>query len=71
MTIGISMDQEICLILGQVSLSLLYWKRHLQTDICGLGGRLTKRHVTSRPDHFMARALDKLGRNVKLNEGEA
>ena len=30
--IGISMDQEICRILGQVSLSLLYWKR---TDICG------------------------------------
>ena len=38
MTIGISMDQEICLILGQVSLSILYWKRNLQTDICGPGG---------------------------------
>ena len=37
MTIGISMDQEICLILGQVSLSLLYWKRNLQTDICSPG----------------------------------
>ena len=37
MTIGISMDQEICLILGQVSLSLLYWKRNLQTGICGPG----------------------------------
>ena len=34
---GISMDQEICLILGQVSLSLFYWKRNLQTDICGPG----------------------------------
>ena len=34
-TIGISMDQEICLILGQVSFSLLFWKRNLQTDICG------------------------------------
>ena len=34
-TIGISMDQEICLNLGQVSLSLLYWKRNLQTDVCG------------------------------------
>ena len=38
MTIGISMDQEICLILGQVSLSLLYWKRNLKTYICGPGG---------------------------------
>ena len=36
MTVGISMDQEICLILGQVSLSSLYWKRNLQTDTCGL-----------------------------------
>ena len=35
---GISMGQEICLILGQDSLNLLYWKRNLQTDICGPGG---------------------------------
>ena len=38
MTIGISMDQEICLILGQVSLSLLYEVRNLQKDFCGPGG---------------------------------
>ena len=31
-TIGTSMGEEICLILGQVSL-----KRNLQTDICGQG----------------------------------
>ena len=37
MIFGISMGQEICLIIGQVSLSLLYWKRNLQTDICGRG----------------------------------
>ena len=42
MIIGISMDQEICQILGQVSLSLLYEVRNLQKDICGLGERLTK-----------------------------
>ena len=35
MIIGILMGQEICLILGQVSLKLLYWKENLQTDICG------------------------------------
>ena len=34
---GTSMGQEICLILGQVSLSLLQKKRNLQTDICGPG----------------------------------
>ena len=38
MIVGISMGQEICLILGQVSLNLLYWKKNLQTDICGPGG---------------------------------
>ena len=37
MTLGISMDQEICLILGQVSLSLLC-VRNLQMDLCGPGG---------------------------------
>ena len=37
MTIGISMDLENCLILGQVSHNLLYWKKKLPTDICGPG----------------------------------
>ena len=37
MIFGISMGQEICLILGQVSLNLLYWKKNLQTDMCGPG----------------------------------
>ena len=34
-TFGISMGQDICLIHGQVSHNLLYWKKNLQTDICG------------------------------------
>ena len=38
MIIGISMDQEICLILGQFSLNLLNCKKNLLTDICGPGG---------------------------------
>ena len=37
MIIGTSMGQEICLILGQVSPSLLHWVRNLQKDICGPG----------------------------------
>ena len=34
MTIGMSMGQEICLILGQVSLDLLEQKKNPQTDTC-------------------------------------
>ena len=37
MITGISMGQEICLILGQVSLYLIYWKKNLQTEKCGPG----------------------------------
>ena len=33
-----TMDQEICLILGQVSPSLLHLVTNLQTDVCGPGG---------------------------------
>ena len=38
MTIGISMDQEICLILGQVSLSSLFQNKNIQMDFCWSGG---------------------------------
>ena len=31
------MGQEICLILGQVSRNLLYWKKNLPKDLCGPG----------------------------------
>ena len=37
MTIGVSMVQETCLILGQVSHSSLYWMKSLQADVCGQG----------------------------------
>ena len=35
MIIGTLMDLETCLILGQVSHNFPYWKKKLQTDICG------------------------------------
>ena len=35
--IGTLMGLETCLILGQVSHNLLYWKKNLPTDICGPG----------------------------------
>ena len=37
MIIGIWMGLEICLIIGQVSHNLLYWKKNLPTDTCGPG----------------------------------
>ena len=62
------MDQEICLILGQVSLSLLCWKRNLQTVFLWSGWKLTKRQATSRPDHLWPELWTKLGRNAELRE---
>ena len=69
MTSGISMGQEICLILWHVSLSLLYWMRNLQTDMCGLEGdwQEGKRH----PGQIICVQKElwtKLGRNAKLKE---
>ena len=69
MIIGISMDQEICLILGQVSFSLLYWKRNLQTDICG-PGEADKKVGNIQARSFMARTLERIGKKC-LAEGEA
>ena len=41
--------------------------RNLQTDICGPVG-LTKRQLTSRPDHLWPELWIKLGRNAELKE---
>ena len=68
MIIGISMGQEICLIHGQVSLNLLYWKKNLQTGKCGPEGRLTRKQLTSRPDHLWPELWEKMGKNAKLKE---
>ena len=68
MITGISMGQEICLIHGQVSLNLLYWKKNLQTDIRGRGRRLTRKQLTSRPDHLWPELWKTMGRNAKLKE---
>ena len=64
----LSMDQENCLILGQVSLSLLFWKKNFQTEKCGPGGRLTGKQLTSRPDHLWPELWEKMGMNAKLRE---
>ena len=68
MSIGISMDQEICLTHGQVSLNLLHWKRNVQTDICG--GETDKKAANIQARSFMARTLDRIGKKCPA-EGEA
>ena len=68
MIIGISMGQEICLIVGQVSLNLLYWKKNLLTGICGPGVRLTRKQFTSRPDHLWPELWKSMGKNAQLKE---
>ena len=66
---GVSMDQEICLLLGQVSLSLLYWKRNLQTDISG-SGETDKAAGNIQARLLMATTLDEIGKKCSA-EGEA
>ena len=60
-----------CLMIGQVSLNSLYLvKKNLQNGNMWSGERLTKRQVTSRPDHLWPELWTTLGRNAK-SEGEA
>ena len=70
MIFGISMGLETCLILGQLSHNLLNWKKNLPTDICGPGERLTRKHLTPRPDHLWPRALEINGK-ARQAEGKA
>ena len=67
MIIGISMGQEICLIHVQVSISSLYWMKPPDGYMWS-GERLTKRQLTSRPDHLWPELWTKWGRNDKLKE---
>ena len=57
------MALETCLILGRVSHNLLYSTKKLLTDICGPGGRLTRKQLTSRPELWKS-----MGKHAKLKE---
>ena len=63
------MGQEICLIIGQVSLSLLYWKKKLLTDILG-PGEINEKTADIQARSFMARTLEINGKACQA-EGEA
>ena len=68
MIIGISMGQEICQIIGQVSLDLFDWKKKLPTEICGLG-EIDEKAAYIRARSSMARALEINGK-ARQAEGE-
>ena len=68
MIIGISMGLETCQILGQVSHNLLYSTKKLLTDFCGPGRRLTRKQLTSRPDHPWPELWEKMGKNAQLKQ---
>ena len=63
MIIGTLMALETCLILGQVSHSLLYPTKKLLTDKGGPGARLTRKQLTSWPELWKS-----MRKNAKLKE---
>ena len=54
---GTSMGQEMCLILGQVSLNLFYWKKKPPEGYMWSGRRLTRKTAYIQARSFMARTL--------------
>ena len=67
MTIGTLMSLETCLIFVQVSHNWLYSTKKLLTDILG-PVRLTRKQLTSRPDHLWPELWKSMGKNAKLKE---
>ena len=70
MIIGMSMGLETCLILGQVSHNLLFWKKKLPTDIYMVRGEINKETAYIQARSFMARNLEINGK-ARQAEGEA
>ena len=67
MIIGMSMDQEICLILGQVSPSLLHQVRNLQKDMFLVWGETDKTASNIQARSFMA-SWRGMSKNAKPRE---
>ena len=68
MIIGTLMALETCLILGQVSHNLLYSTKKAPDGYTWSGGRLTRKQLTSRPDHLWPELWKSMGKNAKLKE---
>ena len=67
MIIGISMGLETCQILGQVSHNLLFSKKNLPTNMWSRV-RLTRKQLTSRPDHLWPELWKSKGKHAKRKE---
>ena len=64
------MALETCLILGQVSHNLLFWKKKLLTDFCGPGGEIDDKTAYIQARQSKARTLEINGK-ARQAEGEA
>ena len=68
MIIGTLMALETCLILGQVSHNLQHSKKKASDGFLWPGRRLTRKQLTSRPDHLWPELWTNNGKNAKLKE---
>ena len=68
MIIGTLMALETCLILGQVSHNLLYSQKKAPDGFCGPGERMTRKQLTSKPDHLWPEPWKSMGKHAKLKE---
>ena len=62
MIIGISMDQEICLVHGQVSLNLFYWKKKSKRK------NVVRWEINEKTGYIQARSF--LARTLEYNGKE-
>ena len=62
------MALETCLTLRQVSHNLLYSKKKAPDGYMWSGVRLTRKQLTSRPDHLWPELWKSMGKHAKLKE---
>ena len=68
MIVGMSMGSETCLIHGQVSLNFTLLEEKPPDGYMWSKGRLTRKQLTSRPDHLWPELWKTMGKNAKLKE---
>ena len=68
MIVGISMGLETCQILGQISHNLLWSEEKAPDGYMRSGERLTRKQLTSRPDHLWPELWKSMGKHAKLKE---
>ena len=68
MIIGISMGLETCLILGQVSHNFTLLEEKAPDGYMWSGWRLTRKQLTSRPDHLWPELWKSMRKHAKLKE---